>query len=364
MSVITVTRETIRNAVLGGCVLGGGGGGSMADGLQLAEEALRLGEVRIASLDELSKDDLVVTASAVGAPSTVEPGGIPVSSYRDSMEKFIEYYGKAPAGVISCENGGLASVNGWIQAAAVGVLVVDAPANGRAHPIGLMGSMGLEDVEGYESHQMIIAGGGKNPKVEAYLRGDLEAVTASVRAVASVVPGLAANVRNPVTPEYLMGHAAAGALTQAIEVGRAMNSVGDATARISAAASRLRGEIIASGVVVEKRIWVQDGYDYGMLTVQEDGGRTWRLPFWNEYLGAESEGVYSALFPDLTMTFDVGSGNPLPSSAVMEGVRVAVLTVPSDGLILGAGSLPGKVAEVVSQALSNIASKTDGDGSG
>jgi DUF917 family protein len=73
---------------------------------------------------------------------------------------------KKLAGIIPNENGAGFGVNGWIQAAALNLPMVDAPANGRAHPTGLMGAMGLHRQINYHSIQSAVGG---NPDLDLYL---------------------------------------------------------------------------------------------------------------------------------------------------------------------------------------------------
>ena len=61
-------------------------------------------------------------------------------------------------GIITNEQGGEATVNGWLQAAVTGLPVVDAPCNGRAHPTGVMGSMNLHKIPDYTTVQACVGG--------------------------------------------------------------------------------------------------------------------------------------------------------------------------------------------------------------
>jgi len=157
MSKIVLTEQLGEAVVFGGAVLGGGGGGDVASGLENARLAIRLGNPVLISLDELDDEDLVVTASAVGAPAAKDKLVRPVDHIR-AMEIVIEQCKGKIAGIIANENGAGSGVNGWIQAAVLGLPMVDAPANGRAHPTGLMGAMGLHRIKDYLSIQSAVGG--------------------------------------------------------------------------------------------------------------------------------------------------------------------------------------------------------------
>ena len=83
--------------------------------------------------------------------------------------------------------------NGWVPAAILGLSLVDAPCNGRAHPTGLMGSMGLHRIKDYISVQSAVGG---NPEIgkhlEAVFKGALESTSSLVRQCAVCAGGLVA----------------------------------------------------------------------------------------------------------------------------------------------------------------------------
>ena len=166
---IQITEETVRAAVYGGALLGGGGGGDPHEGEILGGLALAVGDPVLLTLGELDDEASVVTVSAVGAPAAKDQYLKPMHYVR-ALE-LLKSYGIAMDGLITCENGGIATVNGWFQSAVLGIPVIDAPANGRAHPIGLMGSMGLHMVPGFESVQTASgkAGQGQQPVASASL---------------------------------------------------------------------------------------------------------------------------------------------------------------------------------------------------
>lgn len=337
MARIRLNEHDAEATVLGGAVLGGGGGGSIQDGLERATLAVRLGSPVLVSLDELNENDLVMTASVVGAPAAADKYLRPV----DHVKAAHLLLGKRPfrlSGIIANENGAGSGVNGWLQAALLGVPMVDAPANGRAHPTGLMGAMGLHRVKDYLSIQ---AAAGGNPETGRYLELVAEGVlqqTANLIRYASVqAGGVVAVARDPVTAAYLKKHAAPGGTSQAIRVGEALlqsRSHGP-QAMIKAVTSALGGEIALQGEIIDLRLETTGGYDVGTLTVQ--GDRRGELTFWNEFMTLESEGKRLATFPDLMTLLSLDQGLPISSAEAKKGQRVGVLVVPGDHLLLGEG---------------------------
>ncbi|MEW6546035.1 MAG: DUF917 family protein [Bacillota bacterium] len=337
MASLVLDRDVAEAAILGGAVLGGGGGGSMAEGRRLALLAVEMGEPELVDIDELPPDAVLVTASAVGAPAARTARALPVH-----YVKAVELLGRSTRidGLITNECGGLATVNGWLQAAVLGIPVVDAPCNGRAHPTGVMGSMGLHRLPGYVSRQAAVGGDPRaGTYVELLVQGNLEPAAALVRQASVQAGGMVAVARNPISAAYAREHAAVGAVRQAVSVGRAMLSRQGrgAMAMVEAACEVLGGEVLARARVVDVRLETTGGFDVGSVVLRPVAGSPLELYFWNEYAVCERDGQRLATFPDLLATLDLDSGLPLATAEIAVGKEVALVWVPRQRLILGAG---------------------------
>lgn len=337
-SKMVLDYEDLEAAVLGGAVLGGGGGGSMEWGRKLGRLALELGTPELIDLKDLPEEATLLTVSAVGAPAARTAYVRPVHYIR-AVELFIKFTGEQIGGLISNECGGLASVNGWIQAAALGIPLVDAPCNGRAHPTGLMGSMGLHKVAGYISQQAAVGGDPRTKSyVEVFVSGWLDVSASLVRQASVQAGGLVAVARNPVTVRYARENAAKGALSQCIRVGRAMLAAREKGPwqALEAAAEALRGKVVFTGRVASVSLETVGGFDVGKVIVQGDH-KLAELTFWNEYITLEVDDRRIGTFPDLLTTLDVNTGLPVSSAEVSEGQDIAILHVSRNELILGNG---------------------------
>lgn len=335
MGKLELDAETAEAAVFGGAVLGGGGGGCIAEGLKLAKLALKLGKPSLINLEELSEEDILLTVSIVGAPAAREQYVSP-QHYIRAVELVRENAGVEVRGLISSEIGSLGAVNGWVQAALLGLPVVDAPCDGRAHPTGIMGSMGLHRAEGYLSCQAAV-GGREARYLELFVRASLENAAALVRQVSVLAGGMVAVARNPAPASYVKKHGAPGAMRQAIEIGRRMLACkeqgGEKVAQEIAAS--LGGKVIACGRVEEVKLTTEGGFDRGTVLIGAEG-RKIELAFWNEYMTLEEEGRRLATFPDLIANLN-SQGTPLSSSEIKAGDEVYILYVPKENLLLGAG---------------------------
>ncbi len=344
MSRWRLDKELVEAAVLGGGVLGGGGGGSMEEGRRNGLLAVEMGAVELVDPQDLPESAILATASAVGAPAAKTAFALPVHYVRAA--ELLQKQGEIKIqGLVTSECGGVAATNGWVQAAVLGIPVVDAPCNGRAHPVAVMGSIGLHRVAGYLSMQAAVGGNPAEDRyVEIFVRGNLERNSALIRQAAVQAGGMVAVARNPVTVACARVNGAVGAIRQCIAIGRAMREGRGAgpTVTIEAACEILHGEIVGRGRITDVQLETKGGLDVGLVRVDTGEGGTLELTFWNEYMTLEAVDPAGAVrriatFPDLMATFDLSTGMALSSALIAPGREVAVVSVPRQKLILGAG---------------------------
>lgn len=322
----------LKALVLGGAVFGGGGGGTYQDGLDTIDMAIRMGDPKIITLNELKHSGYIATVSAVGAPAATDRYLKPID-FVNALDKLIQNTSIPIVGIISSEMGARASVNGVIQSAVLGLPVVDAPANGRAHPIGVMGGLGLHKNEGYLSLQAAYGGDPKKGRrIELLIRGELEKCGSMVREASIRAGGVVAVARNPVTVEYLKQNAAVGALAYAQALGKKYLTAletGENVAEILA--KELGGEVFAEGRITELNMKTKNGLDVGFIKL--NSGHSFTI--WNEYITAELDGNRLYSFPDLITSIDAQSNLPINTCQLEECMAIKIIGVPKEKLILG-----------------------------
>lgn len=321
-----LTTDDIQAAIYGGAILGGGGGGMIAAGEKAATLALAVGDVSLWSADEFPSDGLTATVALVGAPAAPNPCLKPahlirtIDLLRDALPKDQQI-----VALNTNENGAETTSNGWFHAAMCGLPVMDLACNGRAHPTGMMGALGLHREKDYRSVQAW-AGGDAGHYVEGLTQGGLEQASGVVRRASVEAGGMVAVARNPVTVEYACRHGAPGAISQAIALGHAwLNEGYDGALRC------LQGKEIARGIVKHYSCEQVGGLDVGNVELADQAATV--LRFVNEYMLLEQNDRSVANFPDLLMTF-TAEGKPVVSAHVREGMDIRVVLVPAQHLLL------------------------------
>ncbi len=350
MPIYLSTLEDVRKAVLGGGFLGGGGGGSLEEGMRLGGAAVSFGTIEVVSVKEAS-GLIAATVSSVGSQAL----GRGVLRSANYVEAFLELADRVEVdAIISSENGGMNTLAPWPIAAGLGVPLIDAPADGRAHPTGLMGSMGLHRLEDYVSIQAFSTGlPGSQHRLRGALEGRLEDTSTAIRKLASI-HGVLAVVRNPVDSSYLEDNAAVGGLKLALEVGGILLEMEDEPLEAYAKASeKLGGKIIgANGEcrVEDTHLETRGGFDVGYADLSCSKHRL-KMGFVNEVMYLDMDGERIATFPDLVTPLRVDKAEPLLTADLKPGLTVYLAVVPWKNIPLGSGLKYREAYETLEEAV-------------
>lgn len=323
--------QELKNVILGGTILGSGGGGDPKKGTKYAEIAVKYSDLYLRDINDFDDDGILITASLVGAPKAPNQYMTGANLVR-AVELFQERSGVKIAGIITNENGGEASVNGWLQASVLGIPLIDAPCNGRAHPTGVMGSLSLHTMPDYVTTQACVGGDPSAGRyVECVFSGSVDATSKLVRMSSVEAGGLVGVARNPVTVAHAKKHAAVGGLTHAVKTGEAFYKGLETSPEraVEEVMQFLGGQIVARGAVSDFTLKTEGGFDVGYGRVDDV-----ELTFWNEYMTLDRAGERIATFPDFIMTFDAKTGEPLPTSRVEPGMEIYVCTTKAKNLKL------------------------------
>lgn len=325
-----IDEEALDDITLGSTVLGSGGGGDPYVGMLLAREAIRRhGPVPLIDLDEVPDDANIVFIAGIGAPGVLVeklPRGFEYERVLGALER---HTGKKFGYVCPAEAGGLNAVTPFAAAAPAGIPVVDADGMGRAFPSldlvtpTLYGGSTTPMVLTDEHGNMMVLDSESNAWAEEYARAASAANGAN-----------AAMALYPMTGAQAKAWLVRGALSLAVEIGRTIREARVAhVSPVDAVVNSQGGVLLFTGKVEEVDRRNESGWTMGVAEIsglEEDNGRTMVLNFQNEYLAALRDGEVVATSPDLIMTMDLESGEPIPAEEIRYGYRVAVIGLRSD----------------------------------
>ena len=234
------------------------------------------------------------------------------------------------------EAGGHSITNGWMISAITGVPMVDATCNGRAHPTGVMGAMGLHALPGYTTLQTA-AGGREDKEVLLSVSGSAEATSQMVRQAAVQAGGYVTVLRNAASAEYFRQKGAVGCISQARMIGRHWEAcIGSMPKLLQMLKDLLDCRVLGEGRIDRLELNIGGGFDVGSFQV-ETAGDPLKVDFMNEYLTAEQGNVRLATFPELIAVIDAKTQLPVCSAQLKKGMDVVVVAVPMNSLLLGKG---------------------------
>jgi len=347
-----LTARDVDAALRGGAVFAAGGGGWTEHGRMLGTAAVNAGTPELVSMDEVPDDAWIATAAAIGAPGDSTAWQMLGADYVKAVQLLQRELGAPVYGLIIGQNGKSSTMNAWLPSALLGVKVVDAVGDIRAHPTGDMGSLGLAN----SPEPMIQTAVGGNRANHAYIelcvRGATGKVSPVLRTAADMAGGFIASCRNPVRASYVRRHAALGGISIALALGEAILQAEPRGGRavVDAICAATGGSIIGDGVVSAKSVaYTREAFDVGTLTIGSGAGAC-VLHLMNEYMAVECKGTRLATYPDVIATLDE-AGQPVSAGHVREGMRLSILRVAKDRIPLSSSVTDPSVYPVVEKAL-------------
>lgn len=331
-----INSKDVQKIAMGSQILGGGGGGNVQEGLDAAAKALQMGKVEILPASDISnRDGVVLTISGVGSPASE------TAFYADDVYEKILHFMQTQLdqniiGFIPCEMGGSSSFEPFIPAALLNLPIINSACDGRAHPFGIMGSLGLEKKGNYT----IQAGAGGRKEDDTYIEiltmGSVESTSDLIRNTASNAGGAIAVARNPIPLSWLEDAGATGAYDLACQLGEAYLSGSTPMESLQKISPLVDGSILCCGAVNNYTLQTENALDHGHFTVSAEGS-TYKMYFFNEYMALEKDGHRLHTFPDLLITVDAGDGSVLSTAEIRDEQEVIVFAAPKEKMILGKG---------------------------
>lgn len=348
-----LTEEDVWAAVRGGSVFASGGGGWVDHGLQIGGAAVAIGQPRLVAVDELPDDAIVITATAIGAPAGTDWQMLG-TDYIKAVKLLQENYEGKIVGIMTPQNGMSSTINGWLPAALLGLVVVDATGDIRAHPTGKMGSMGLAALQDYETIQVVVGGKRDNGSyIELVVKGSPARTSNILRTAADQAGGFIASARHPLPASYIKKHAAIGGISIAIALGQAIIAAQPQgmQAVIDTIVTQTNGTILGEGTVIRREVHYSGAFDIGTIDVETAGG-VLTLHVMNEYMAVDdNSGNRLTTYPDVIATLSSDTGLPVSVGHVEVGSKLAVLSIHKSHVPLSSSVKDPTVYPEVEKAL-------------
>ncbi|WP_418734294.1 DUF917 domain-containing protein [Ellagibacter sp.] len=320
--------EEIEDMALGATVLGAGGGGDPYVGKLMAIEAIRrYGNVELVSPDEVPDDALVVVSQMMGAPTIMVEkicsGQEPMATY----DELVRELGQEPYAIYAVEAGGVNSTIPFILGATRHIPVIDCDLMGRAFPELQMTTLGINGVKGMPA--VLADEKGNTVTVRGIDDRWLERIA---RQATSVMGGYTILASYPCTGKQLKDYCVRNTPTLCETIGRTLREAReehrdpiDAVLGVTNGYRLFKGKVHdvarkTDGMFVRGHAIV-DGLD-------ADKGRQLVIEFQNENLIARVGDEPLCMAPDIIVSLDVESGQPVTTEGLKYGARIVVVGMP------------------------------------
>ncbi len=329
-----LTEADLPALTLGAALLGTGGGGNPYIGMLRTRELMRAGAtVDVRPLESFGDDEHIGSVGGIGAPvvgvEKVEEGEECLRALR-AVE---EASGVKVAALISAEIGGANAMEPVLTAAQAGLPVADGDGMGRAFPEVQMTSF---FIYGQAPEPAAIADDKGNCIVFKDMV-DMYWLERFARTAAVDMGAGAGFATAPMSAGFLKRYAVPGTVTQALDIGRAIEkaraSRRDVLGKVADAAG---GRIIYTGKIGDVRRELKGGFAMGHVElsgVADHAGEAGRIAIQNENLIFWRDGAVEITVPDLIMILELDTAEPITTELLRYGQRVAVLAMPAHPLM-------------------------------
>lgn len=334
-----LTRQDLLDILMGCTILGTGGGGDMAEGISLIDDALAKGKTfNMVTLDEAPPDALSCTPYMLGAISALPPEEeaayarlprIDAPAILLAYARFQEYLGQQFYGTVCCELGGSNTAIAFYAAAMSGHVIIDADPAGRAVPEITHSTYYINDLP---AAPIVLANEFGEVMLLENVYDDLRA-EAIVRALSIVSRNDIAAIDHALPVKKIRHALIPGTITLAQTMGRAHRTALEAGHDTAQAAAQTGGGAVMFRGQISDCDWrTEDGFTYGSITIAGDDDhqhQTYRIGLKNENMIGWLNGAVHATIPDLICLMDTQTGMPISNPDYATGMQVAVVILPA-----------------------------------
>lgn len=331
--------QDAEDLILGCLFLGTGGGGNAERGLRVAKAALEEGlSLSWVDVDEIPDDALTVQPYGMGsvAPVTqetldeIQHAGLqevfPLTSLTEAVKELGGYLGRPIGCIVPAEPGAANLPEPLVVGARLGIPVVDGDYAGRCIPEEMQTTPFLF---GYHSYPFSAVDRWGNITICKYTQNPLMLERIG-KFLAVAAFGNTSMASTALPGKEMKKILVRGTVTASLEIGRAIRRARqEARDPVDAALKVVGGWRLFEGVVVQKDWEDRDGYMFGTVEIDGDGGYTGhQLKVWfkNENHVSWLDGKPFVCSPDLlTLAYEDGSGTS--NTSIAEGEKVVAVGI-------------------------------------
>ncbi|HWQ79218.1 MAG TPA: DUF917 domain-containing protein [Anaerovoracaceae bacterium] len=330
-------RQDLHDILLGAAIVGTGGGGSLARGIELVDKAFDEGhEFLLAEIDEIPDDALIGTPYGCGSIGPLseeqlrELDRLPKLDLTPEVEavKGLEnYLGKSFYGVVATELGGGNTAAALDVAARIQKPLIDADPAGRSVPCLQHTTYYLK---GLPITPMCIADQFGDTMILAQAADDARA-EALTRAAAVASFNHVGVVDHPAEWGVLKDALLHNTITMCLEIGQTARKAREAGRNYAYdVAEKFGGYIVFEGTVTKTQWEDTDGFTFGNTFIKGEGkykGDEMRIWFQNENIMSWKNEKIFATVPDSINIVNTDENMPLLNPYAKAGMKVTVFVL-------------------------------------
>ncbi len=340
-----LSRQDIEDILVGATLFGAGGGGELAEGFELIDEAIAAGKTfRLASLDDVPDEALLATTYLLGAISDLPEGAEALAGGTTrpillAYRKIAQYFSERRFGTLACELGGSNTAVPFYVAAMEDAVVIDADPAGRAvpevtHSTFYLAGLPASPIVAANARGEIAAldDVADDKRAEELLRAFCAVSDNDIAAIDHVLP--AAQLRSALIPGTLSRSARLGAICR-----ENRDRPSELPEKLAAAGN---GRVVFAGEVFASSSRNEEGFTYGSFTIHGHDsyrGRTFKIDLKNENLIGWLDGMPYVTIPEIITVLDTKTGAVVTNPSASVGQQVAVLVFPAPDPFLTAAGL-------------------------
>lgn len=333
-------KEDIIDLLYGCTVLGTGGGGSLAQGLEIMQEDFEQNRVlTVVSLSEIPDDAMVASPYGCGAPSAAATEqdrfkklphvkGSPAVLAFQALEEFLQTKIFA---ISSTELGGMNTAEALHIACLLELPLADGDPAGRSVPELIHSTFYLK---GKSITPLAVASKFGDVAILKDAVSDFRAEDL-VRAMACASGDEISVCNHPMTGLEYRQSIIPGAISHAWEIGRILRRARrENIDAASAIADAMGGAMLFRGIVTALPWECRDGFDYGEIHlkgIKEYDGEAYKIIFKNENLASYRNDRIDVTVPDLICMIDK-DGDPMTTPDFRVGDEMNVFALPAPQL--------------------------------